>query len=342
MRSIRRPIRTRTILTLICFSWTLGATVRAAPERQPQPYDQGLRELARELSEALQEAKAAKLAIADFVDEAGTTSPLGTWLRTELTHRFARLADRPELFERQRLETVLEELELQGSGLLNPESAASIGRFSGVDAVLYGSYDSAEKTITVRARIALVETAKIRASASVLLDREGIPVRALTRPAPGSSEASTAAAGTPLASWQAGPIRVEVASFHRQFDRKRATLGLRFINRSSEVIFLAIEKENFGICSSGLKDEKGSAHRPLAGGRGSGIACVTKTAKRSDFTHLPPGPTPVSMTFKANEGDLIYGELFQLTLRLVQLRGEERVRYAAGFEDLRLPSRDTG
>ncbi|MCB1035118.1 MAG: hypothetical protein KDD47_14920 [Acidobacteria bacterium] len=301
---------------------------------QPPPAAQSLEELASRLSRALSSSEVETLAVASFVDPTGASSDLRPWLEDALTNKLAALGKRPELYERERLSDVLRELELQATGWLDTETAAKLGRFSGVGAVVYGSFSRQGDFLVVTARITYVDTAKVETAVTALLSTKDVPSSGSTPDHPAPSQASKPP--KEVRTWEAGPLRLEVTRIERQFDRKRATVYVDFINRTPSTIFVAVEKEGRGLCSATLKDQKGSAHQPLAGGRGATIACVTKSAKRTDFTHLPPGRTHGSMTFKANEDDLIYGDRFHLDIRLVLLSGDERQRYSPAFDGLTL------
>jgi len=65
---------------------------------------------------------------------------------------------RLQVVERERLDALLSELKLQQSGLVDPATAAKIGRILGAQALLMGSYTAIGETIRIDARIVEVET----------------------------------------------------------------------------------------------------------------------------------------------------------------------------------------
>jgi len=74
-------------------------------------------------------------------------------LITDLGH-----LDRLQVVERERLDSLLSEMKLQHSGLVDPATAARIGKVLGAQALLMGSYTAIGKMIRIDARIVEVET----------------------------------------------------------------------------------------------------------------------------------------------------------------------------------------
>jgi len=131
----------------------------------------------------IQEDKRLKVAIVDFENKSGDPSynslmgsVSGTLIdELQKTKSF-------KIIERQRLETILSELKLNMSGLINPGNAKQVGKQLGVDAFLFGNLSSIKYTtdkstiyimwtesqrtdIALDARIVNVETGEIIATA---------------------------------------------------------------------------------------------------------------------------------------------------------------------------------
>lgn len=70
-----------------------------------------------------------------------------------------------KIFERENLDAILKEQEFQASGLVNEETAKSIGMLAGVDFVCYGTLKDIGDAFTVNARVIDVETGEICAMA---------------------------------------------------------------------------------------------------------------------------------------------------------------------------------
>ena len=66
-----------------------------------------------------------------------------------------------KIFERENLEAILEEQKFQASGLVNEETAKSIGMLAGVDFVCYGTLKDIGDEFTVNVRVIDVETGEI-------------------------------------------------------------------------------------------------------------------------------------------------------------------------------------
>lgn len=66
-----------------------------------------------------------------------------------------------KIVERSNLEAILKEQKFQASGLVNEETAKSIGMIAGVDFVCYGTLKDLDYSFTVNARVVDVETGKL-------------------------------------------------------------------------------------------------------------------------------------------------------------------------------------
>ncbi len=290
-----------------------------------------LDKLARELLQRAQAHELRNVAVGNFKVNGGPQG-LGEWLGEELLTHLAAAPDSPSMVERQRLTKVLEEQKLGTTGLFDTETVASVGLLLGADAMVLGSLTVRLKALEVKARVVSVATSQIYASARANLLPSCVPPHLLDgQPAKKTRRPSSA----PMASWEGGPLRVEVNSVNRTFDRKEVTVKMRLVNTTEETIQVGVKRESFGRFSSSFKDDQ-SAHLAVGDTRGSGIASVVKKSPPSDYTRLGPGAMAVSMTFRANKGILIQGEEFLLNVTFVLLEEGKRAEYVAGLAGLRL------
>lgn len=72
-----------------------------------------------------------------------------------------------QLVERERLQELVDELELQQSALFDPETALKLGRFVGAEYVVIGSLTSVKPTLRIDARVIHVESSEIVQSSEV-------------------------------------------------------------------------------------------------------------------------------------------------------------------------------
>lgn len=82
--------------------------------------------------------------------------------------------ERIELVERERLEELLAELDLQQSAYADPESAQSLGMIIGAEYVVSGAFVTVDPEILMDTRIARVETSEIVTAAEVTGEQESL------------------------------------------------------------------------------------------------------------------------------------------------------------------------
>jgi len=77
-----------------------------------------------------------------------------------------------KIVERSNLEAILKEQKFQASGLVNEETAKSIGMIAGVDFVCYGTLKDLDYSFTVNARVVDVETGELCAIARATVTKD--------------------------------------------------------------------------------------------------------------------------------------------------------------------------
>ena len=82
--------------------------------------------------------------------------------------------DRLRLIERERLEELTAELDLQYSGRVDEESAVSLGMILGAEYLVLGSFVTVEPEIRMNTRVARVETSEIVTTAEVTGQRDAL------------------------------------------------------------------------------------------------------------------------------------------------------------------------
>ncbi|PID40241.1 MAG: hypothetical protein CR984_04230 [Proteobacteria bacterium] len=83
--------------------------------------------------------------------------------------------DNYELVERERLLTVLEELNLGSSQLANPATGLRIGRLVGARLMLFGSYQVVATQMRIDLRLVEVETSRVRNTAQRVVPAGNMP-----------------------------------------------------------------------------------------------------------------------------------------------------------------------
>ena len=77
-----------------------------------------------------------------------------------------------KIIERSNLENILTEQKFQSSGLVNEDTAKSIGKIAGVDFVCYGTLKDLDYSFTINARIVDVETGELCAIARATVTKD--------------------------------------------------------------------------------------------------------------------------------------------------------------------------
>jgi len=128
--------------------------------------------LARELSEGASKLTNRKIAILPFAYVDNRESSGGIIVAERLTTRIIKLK-KLTVVERSLLDKVMEELKLQISGVIDPDSAKELGKVLGVEAIITGSLLPARTgKVEVNARLIKTETAEAVVASSVLVDQD--------------------------------------------------------------------------------------------------------------------------------------------------------------------------
>ena len=82
--------------------------------------------------------------------------------------------ERIQMVERERLEELIAELDLQQSGYVDPESAQSVGMILGAEYVVTGAFLTVDPDMRLDTRVARVETTEIVTTAEVTGEQESL------------------------------------------------------------------------------------------------------------------------------------------------------------------------
>ncbi|MFH1714932.1 MAG: FlgO family outer membrane protein [Elusimicrobiota bacterium] len=133
-------------------------------------------DMAKEFSAMASELTNRKIAIVpfSFIDNRPDVDGAGSILSERLTNRIVKLKQF-KLVDRQNLEKVLQEQKLQASGLIDSETAKSLGKILGVDAIITGTMMNISlNRLEVNAKLIKTETAEILAVSSMLVEKDWI------------------------------------------------------------------------------------------------------------------------------------------------------------------------
>lgn len=157
----------------------------AAPHKAVQPankttLDTQLENLSDQIVLSLERQKKSKIAVIEFSDLQGHVTTFGRYLAEELTTRLFR-SGQFEVIERQLLNKVMEEQKLVSSGIIDAQSAITLGRILGVEAIASGTVTDLGTSVKVNARLISTETGGVFAVASVEIVKDQV-VRRLMGP----------------------------------------------------------------------------------------------------------------------------------------------------------------
>lgn len=154
-----RKIVSASLLLLLIFS--------IIPAFAASNLEEGVSQLANQISKSMQEKQKQKIAIIDFSDLNGNVTALGQFMAEELTTQLFIIAPgKFEVVERRQLIKLEEELVLGQVGIIEEKGIKKMGQVLGVDAIVTGSMTDLGNTVKINARLMAVETAKIFAVAA--------------------------------------------------------------------------------------------------------------------------------------------------------------------------------
>lgn len=157
-------------LTLFVFSFTSFAPALAASN-----LEEGVGQLAQQISKSMQEKQKQKIAIIDFSDLNGNVTSLGQFMAEELTTQLFMVAPgKFEVVERRQLMKLEDELMLGQTGFIEEKSIKKMGQVLGVDAIVTGSMTDLGNTVKINARLIGVESAKVFAVAATDIPKTGM------------------------------------------------------------------------------------------------------------------------------------------------------------------------
>jgi len=153
------------LLPALAFAGFLAQSARAQVEG---PVEQGLTQLAKQVVAKSKAAGKTTIAVLPFPNADGTCSVLSNFIADELIQSLFAVPDSGlEIVERAQLETLISELRLGASGLLNPETTKKLGSQSGVGALTMGTITVIGDTVRINARLIATDTGRAISAAAV-------------------------------------------------------------------------------------------------------------------------------------------------------------------------------
>ena len=296
------------LATLAALLLTTCATPPATP---PPSLDRQLDHLTAQVLSGLSGHPVERIAVIEFPDLDGRVSDLGRYLSEELITRLHRTG-RFEVVERQLLNAVLAEHRLHLSGLIDPESARTLGRILGVDAIATGTLTDLGDRIRINARLIATESGSVFSVAATTIQRDPTVARLLGNGSPTKFDQPAPPDGPDVAA--TAEHVVEVADFRIavtdcRLRGRTLTVHLTITNlRDGQRDFIM----QYGKPPIRLHDDRGNEYRPASldmanrhmvfQERGSGYQGLSKTlvggvpaAVRLTFAEVWPGISKVAL-----------------------------------------------
>lgn len=169
---------------------TLVLTIAAArPVFTQKLLGDGIKELSDQIVSSASEQQKRRIAVLAFRELSGEQTILGTYLSESLTTQLFR-AKGFEILERTMLDKVIGEMKLASTGLVDPATAARIGKLAGVDAIVTGSVTDMQSSVAVNCRLIDVATGRVFGAAESRIVKDDDLRAILWKKTPGVSTPS--------------------------------------------------------------------------------------------------------------------------------------------------------
>ena len=325
---------TRRIIT-----WTMACLALAAapPAVAAANLEEGVRDLAQQISVNMVNANLKKVALVEFAGLDGEVTAFGQFLAEELTTQlFVVTPGRFEVVERRQLQRVLQEHRLSASGLLDASTIASLGKILGIEALITGSIADLGPEVKINARLIAVESARVFAVAASNVPKTEVVIRlmqqrasglAIEAPGPASAGAAPAvpsSGGAPHYRNDLIEAWVRSASGSSTF-----TAAVEVRNRRQEDLLIAVQ------CDSTLFTDDHGNSETLDYLGGLSFACRGDEPNASSYTTLGAG-SATTVVLESSYIGRDPGTLLSLSLNLWRLVGEKPHLMSMGFSNVPL------
>lgn len=140
-------------------------------EDKPVTLNQQLQNLTNQIISSFKKSDISKIAIIEFADLDGNVTNLGIFIAEELITRIF-MTNKFQVIERNLLNKIIKEQEFGMTGYIDDESAISIGKILGVEAIVSGSITDLGNNIKINARLISTEEGTIFSVASITLPKD--------------------------------------------------------------------------------------------------------------------------------------------------------------------------
>jgi curli biogenesis system outer membrane secretion channel CsgG len=157
------------------------APLMVSPAAAQRLHADGVRELTEQIAAGVAKERKSRIGVVSFADLDGRSTIFGRLLAEDLTTRLVG-AGSFEVVERAMLDKVFAELKLSATGVIDPSTAARIGRLAGVDGLVTGSIAELPSSVAVNCRLIDVQTGRIFGAAQTRIVKDDDVKAILSRP----------------------------------------------------------------------------------------------------------------------------------------------------------------
>ncbi len=160
------------MLTIALTLFSLMVTLAYTPSSRAATYEEGLKQFTEEVTAGAMKAKKHRVALLDFTDSKGLTTPLGQFLAEEIgTHLL--LAGELTVIERTLLHTTLKTLRIEHIDPGHAKAAQQAAKTLGADMFISGTYVEGPDTLQITARLINPSNVQMIGAARGMLPKTG-------------------------------------------------------------------------------------------------------------------------------------------------------------------------
>ena len=145
-----------------------------------QGLDKGLNQMVSQISESMPSSAKQKIAIIEFSDLDGKVTELGKFLSEELITKLF-MTKKFNVVERQLLNKILQEHQINMSGIVDENTIKQLGKILGVDAICTGTITDLGEQVKINGRLISTETGSVFSVAYAMIDKDATITRLMSK-----------------------------------------------------------------------------------------------------------------------------------------------------------------
>jgi hypothetical protein len=177
-----------------------------------QDMDTELSKLAEDVASQIKDKGSKKVTVLDFTDLEGGVNELGKYVAEQLTVDLVMTKRDFSVLDRANLKRILDEHKLTATGLVDPENAKQLGKFAGVDTMIFGTIVPVGGNLSVAVKIITTEGAEVVGGAKTKFKLDNTVQKLLDRTA--KSDETKAAAPAPPRPKPFGDLEARIESIN--------------------------------------------------------------------------------------------------------------------------------